>query len=133
MRYFILGTFISALALSGCTALTPPRPYDTGLYDHYVKATVEIFNMAQKCNDPKSIVSNVNETIVSLDEALIYAKYRDEPELVEATTLIKKDLNQLLVAYDSPAIPSEFYCRLKLQTTEASLINILEAIGGKPQ
>jgi hypothetical protein len=120
------------LLISGCT-IVPPRPYDSGLYDHYVNATVTIFNTIPKCSDQSAVVNGTRTALTSLDDAIFYAKYRNEPQLVEATSLIVKDLNQLLVAYDSTTTPNEYYCRIKLQTTEESLINILEAIGGKPQ
>ena len=130
-RYLIL-----ALALAGCAALHQPTPYDAVLYNKYVKVTSIVFNTIPKCSDQKVVVANVGKMLSTLDEALIYEKYRDEPQLSAATTLIKGNLNQLLETYaktPNPGVTSNNYCRLKLQIEEASLISILQAVGGKPQ
>jgi len=121
-----------ALILTGC-ALIPPQPYDNVLYDKYVSATIVVFNTVPKCNDPKIVVQELQNVLVKLDEALLYEKYRNEPKLLEATTLIRDDLKQLLTAYEKEPVPTEGYCRLKLQIAEVSLNNTVEAIGGKPQ
>ncbi len=125
MKYFWL------LLLAGCAIL--PQSYDAVLYDHYVQATLVVKNTAALCNNPQAVIHNIQDVVTTLDGTLLYEKYRNEALLIQATTIVRDDLNQLLYAYSKQPIPSSGYCHLKLQITEDSLEHILEAIGGKPQ
>jgi hypothetical protein len=123
---------ITALFLTGCAGLFP-QSYDNVLYDHYVQAAVIVKESGAMCNNPTLVDSNIRSVLTILDGTILYEQYRNEPQLIQATVLIRNDLTQLVNAYVKPPAPSESYCRLKLQIEEASLDRILFSIGGKPQ
>jgi hypothetical protein len=117
------------LLLAGCTVV--PQQFDSVLYDHYVRALVNISRV--DCSEPKLTVSSTVTALNELDEAVVFEKYRNDPLLIESTDLIRGDLNELIVAYQKTPAPSAVYCHLKVMITEQNLSHVLEAIGGKPQ
>lgn len=124
MKYLLL-----FLALTGCTVL--PQPFDNILYDKYVNASVQLSNT--NCSYPSSVITDVQGVITSLDEALVYEKYHGgETNLIQATEIVKTDLDQMITSYTGNAPPpTEMYCKLKLQIQQASLLEIVKAVGGK--
>lgn len=124
MKYLLL-----ALALTGC--MTMPQSYDNVLYDKYVKATIGLFNALNRCDDSRdAVISNVQESINLLNEALLYDKYRgDEKPLMDSTETVRDDLNTFLKSYTPES--SVAYCRLKMLTQEEALVDIIKAVGGK--
>lgn len=113
--------------------MTLPQPYDAVSYDHYVQATYVVHHADTMCSDPQLVNYNIRYAITLLDEATLYDKYRNEPQLLQATSVVRSDLQQLVDAYTKPPAPSVGYCHLKLQISGSSLEHILEAMGGKSQ
>jgi hypothetical protein len=127
MKYLIL-----ALALTGCAMM--PQPYDNVLYDKYVISAVGLFNALNRCDDsPEAVVAEVRAATSTLNEALLYNKYHgDEKKLMDATETVRDDLNTFLKNYTGIE-QQKSYCRLKIMIQEEALIDIVKAVGGKPQ
>ena len=126
MKYLFL-----ALALTGCAML--PQPYDNVLYDKYVVATIGLFNALNSCDESREIViADVQGSVNTLNAALLYNKFHgDEKQLMDATETIRDYLNTFIKNYTS--VDQKAYCRLKIMTQEQALIEIVKAVGGKPQ
>lgn len=125
MKYIL----ISILLLAGCVNI--PQPYDNNLYDKYVKATIGLFNAMNRCEDSRdAVISNVQGTVIFLNEALLYNKYHgNEKPLADVTETVRDDLNTFLKFYTPESTVT--YCRLKMSTQIEALVDIVKAVGGK--
>jgi len=132
MRYILL-----VLCLSGC--VSAPQPFDNNLYNYYVDASVLNKYTMESCGSERDVILNSKIISYYLDEASVYAKYRNEKPLSKATELLNLNLTQLNKIYTKSAQKGltvskqeETYCQLKLEVVSIGLDHILNAIGDKP-
>jgi hypothetical protein len=123
-----LPIILSTLLLSGCALSTPPKQFDSTLYDHLVTLSVDTEQAELSCGKPA-----ISQQIFTLN--------RESKQITKYTQYAAKDVNASVILMDKAitemnsvyqaGTPSTAYCQLKLKIINADLDIILNGIGGK--